>query len=93
MKEILLSTVNAAATSYMILILLRAVLSWVPSLAVKMGAAAQILYGVVDPFFVLIRRIMPVSGGRVDFAPVVAILLVEVARKALLFVIIKAAGA
>lgn len=93
MQEITVSAVNAAATCYMILILLRAAFSWVPQLAVKLGEAARIITGLVDPFLSFISRILPVSAGRVDFAPVVAILLVEVARKGLIFLVVRFFGA
>ncbi len=93
MTDVMILTVKAAATCYMILILLRTAFTWIPQFAAKLGMAAGIITGVVDPFLFFIRKIMPVSAGRVDFAPVVAILLVEVARKGLIFLIIKASGA
>ncbi len=58
-----------------IIILLRVVVSWIFPGATNM--LVVILYRVTEPFLAPLRRIIP-RVGRLDFSPLVAIILIQV---------------
>jgi len=58
-----------------ILILLRVILSWFSPRPTNI--LAVILYRVTEPFLAPLRRIIP-RVGRLDFSPLVAIILIQV---------------
>jgi YggT family protein len=54
---------------YMWLIIIRAVLSWIPH---KITPLDLLLHRLTEPVLYPIRRILPPVGGRVDFSPMFA---------------------
>jgi YggT family protein len=65
-----------------LLILLRIILSWVPGLGLD-HPAVRIVHQVTSPILDPIRRVMPPVGG-MDLSPIVAILVLSLARSVLL---------
>ncbi len=61
------------------LIILRVVLSWVPDLARRFPAVVQAISQITSPILDPIRRLMPPIGG-LDLSPLVAVLLLALAR-------------
>ncbi len=61
------------------LIILRVVLSWVPDLAHRFPAVVQAISQITSPILDPIRRLMPPIGG-LDLSPLVAMLLLALAR-------------
>ncbi|MGX4644936.1 MULTISPECIES: YggT family protein [Holzapfeliella] len=66
---------------YSILIVVDALLSWVPAL--KNGAAGRLLGKVVDPYIGAIERFVPAIGG-ISFAPVIGLFLLYLAQNYIL---------
>ncbi|MHB1455912.1 MAG: YggT family protein [Armatimonadota bacterium] len=60
---------------YIILIVVRSLLSWFPSARYKYRSAVMWLEKVTDPPLLLCRRLLPPSKtGGMDFSPIIAIL-------------------
>jgi YggT family protein len=75
--------VSALFTVYIVLIFIRIILSWVPSLpdngAVR--SLVRFLAEVTDPYLNVFRRLLrPVGGGAlsIDFSPIIAVILLMV---------------
>ena len=58
-----------------ILIVIRALISWVPQLIDPRGAIAEFLYTTTEPILAPIRSIMP--RMMFDFSPIIAILVLQ----------------
>jgi YggT family protein len=58
---------------YLWLIIIRAVLSWIPSLPYHpvLRQIVQAIYGITDPVLNLIRRRIPAAYGGIDFSPII----------------------
>ena len=54
---------------YMWIIIIRAVLSWIPH---KITPIDLLLYKLTEPVLYPLRRILPPIGGRVDISPMLA---------------------
>ncbi|MBP2673458.1 MAG: hypothetical protein H6Q84_298 [Deltaproteobacteria bacterium] len=70
----LATVIDYALWAYMWAIIIRAVLSWVspdPYNPIVRG-----LYAVTDPVLSFLRRKLPLFAGSIDFAPIVAILVI-----------------
>jgi YggT family protein len=70
----LATVIDYALRAYMWAIIIRAVLSWVspdPYNPIVRG-----LYAVTDPVLSFLRRKLPLFAGSIDFAPIVAILVI-----------------
>ncbi len=65
-----------------LLIILRAVLSWIPDLGVRFPALVAAVSQITSPILDPIRRVMPPIGG-LDLSPLVAVLLLALARDVL----------
>jgi YggT family protein len=69
---------------YEFLVLIRVLLSWV---AVDLyrsrygNPILRLLYQLTDPILVPLQRIIPPIGGAIDLSPVVALILLEIARR------------
>jgi len=61
---------------YMVLILLRAFSKWLQLDMRK--KSVQLLCLITDPLLLLIRRVVPPVGGRIDISPAVAIIALAV---------------
>ena len=71
---------------YEFLLLIRVLLSWInidPSRPAIDHPAVQILIRITDPVLAPLRRLIPPIGGTVDISPVVALIILEVARRIL----------
>jgi uncharacterized protein YggT (Ycf19 family) len=77
--------VNALFTVYLILILVRIVLSWIPRLPYNqvLNAVVTFVHDVTDPYLRLFRRVIPPVGGggfALDLSPIVAIIVLYIAQ-------------
>lgn len=79
------------AQALTLLIIVRALLSWVPSLDYGHPVIRAIVR-VTDPVLLPIRRLIPPLGG-IDVTPIVALLLIQLASRLLLSVVAAALGA
>ncbi len=66
-------------------IFVRVILSWIPNARLPFGLG-EFVFAVSEPILGPIRRAMPFFGG-VDFSPLVALLLIQVASSVLLRVL------
>ena len=71
--------VGALATVYLVLILIRVLLSWVPRMPYNryLRAAVSFVEETTDPYLNLFRRVIPPIGGggfALDLSPIVAII-------------------
>jgi YggT family protein len=77
--------VSALFLVYLILILIRVLLSWIPRMPYNpvLHAVVTFVHDVTDPYLRLFRRILPRVGGgafALDLSPIVAILVLVVVR-------------
>ncbi len=77
--------VNALFTVYIILVLLRVLMSWIPRLPENgaVQATASFIRETTDPYLNIFRRFLPPVGGgglALDLSPVVGILLLLIAQ-------------
>jgi YggT family protein len=84
--------VSALFTVYIVLIFLRIILSWIPSLptAKPVTAVVRFLSEVTDPYLNVFRRLLrPVGGGSlsIDFSPIIAVILLMVLQAIVLGII------
>jgi YggT family protein len=72
--------VAALSLVYLVLILIRVLLSWVPRMPHNrpLRAAVSFVEETTDPYLNLFRRIIPPLGGRLDLSPILAILVLSV---------------
>jgi len=78
--------VNALFTVYIILVFLRVLMSWIPSLPENgaVRAVAAFVRETTDPYLNLFRRFLPPVGGTgfaLDLSPVVGVLLLLVGQQ------------
>ena len=74
----------AAADFYVGLIIVYILMSWLPSMPGIVGDLYQVLGRLCDPFLDIFRRIIPPIGGSgmaIDFSPVVAVLVLQIAAR------------
>jgi len=84
----LVTLVSDAVQLLTLLILVRALLSWIPS--VDYGhPLIRMIMRVTDPILEPVRRLLPPLGG-VDLSPIVAILLVQLAGQLLVRLLLSA---
>lgn len=63
-----------AVRLYYLILLLRIILSWVPSLPAPLEPLARFLRGVTDPVLIPLRRVIPpvrIGPGALDLSPLV----------------------
>jgi uncharacterized protein YggT (Ycf19 family) len=77
--------VNALFTVYVILILIRIVLSWIPRLPYNqvLNAVVTFVHDVTDPYLRLFRRVIPPVGGggfALDLSPIIGIIVLYIAQ-------------
>ena len=72
-------TVNTLFTFYFILIIFRCFLSWIPNIDWQKQPVKG-LCAITDPFLDLFRRIIPSAGG-LDFSPIVALIVLQIAQQ------------
>ena len=74
----------AAVDFYGGLIIIYILMSWLPSMPGIVGDLYQVLGRLCDPFLDIFRRIIPPIGGSgmaIDFSPVVAVLVLQIAAR------------
>ena len=74
----------AAVDFYVGLIIIYILMSWLPSMPGIVGDLYQVLGRLCDPFLEIFRRIIPPIGGSgmaIDFSPVVAVLVLQIAAR------------
>lgn len=74
----------AAVDFYVGLIIVYILMSWLPAMPGIVGDLYQVLGRLCDPFLDLFRRIIPPIGGSgmaIDFSPVVAVLVLQIAAR------------
>jgi len=68
------AVLNIVLYTYLFIVIARAILSWVnPD---PWNPLVRFLYQATEPLLERIRRIMPLSGGGIDFSPIVVILVI-----------------
>jgi YggT family protein len=77
--------VSALFTVYIILIIARILLSWIPRMPYNrtLSAVVNFIHEVTDPFLNLFRRVLPPVGGggfAFDLSPIIAILVLYIAQ-------------
>lgn len=85
------SIVSWIFTGYGLLILIRVVLSYVntnPYGRSPDHPVVRLLYRVTEPILAPLRRIIPPIGGTIDISPIVALFIVEIARRILVSLIL-----
>lgn len=84
MISTVITLVSLVIQIYSFLILIRVLLSWVnpdPYHPTINHPIVQTLYQITDPFLEPFRRIIPPIGGTIDISPVVALLVLDIARR------------
>lgn len=79
-----ITLVSLVIQIYSFLILIRVLLSWVnpdPYHPTINHPIIHTLYQLTDPFLEPFRRIIPPIGGTIDISPVVALLVLDIARR------------
>ena len=74
----------AAVDFYVGLIIIYILMSWLPSMPGIVGDLYQVLGRLCDPFLDIFRSIIPPIGGSgmaIDFSPVVAVLVLQIAAR------------
>ena len=74
----------AAVDFYVGLIIIYIRMSWLPAMPGIVGDLYQVLGRLCDPFLDIFRRIIPPIGGSgmaIDFSPVVAVLVLQIAAR------------
>jgi YggT family protein len=84
--------VNALFLVYMILIFARILLSWIPRIPYNpvLGSVIEFIQQVTDPYLRIFRRIIPPMGGggfALDLSPIIAIIVLIIARSIIVGVI------
>jgi YggT family protein len=82
--SVLITVVSLAFQIYEFIILIRVLLSWInpdPFRPTLDHPIIRILYRITDPVLAPLRRIIPPIGGTVDISPVVALIILEIARQ------------
>jgi YggT family protein len=77
--------VNAVFLVYLILILVRILLSWIPRMPYNpvLHAVVTFVHDVTDPYLRLFRRILPplgAGGFGLDLSPIIAIIVLYIVR-------------
>ena len=76
--------INLIVNVFIILIFVRALLSWVPDLARRYRQATRLLESVTDPVIAPFRRMVPPSRtGGLDISPVLAVIALMIIRRVL----------
>lgn len=80
----LASIISWVLQIYAILILIRVLLSWInsdPYRPVIRHRIVDILHQITDPVLLPLQRIIPPIGGTIDISPIVALIILEIARR------------
>lgn len=86
----LIRIISLAFQIYEFLILIRVLLSWLtvtPYSHFMSHPAVQLLYRVTDPVLEPLRRLIPPIGGAIDISPVVALIILEIVHRILIWLL------
>jgi len=86
----LITLVSDVAQVLALLIIVRVVLSWIPSVDYAHPVIRAIVR-ITDPVLLPIRRLVPPLGG-LDLTPIAALLLIQIARYLLINILVAAFG-
>ena len=87
---VLITLISDVAQVLALLIIVRVVLTWIPS--VDNGhPVIRTIIRITDPILLPIRRVVPPLGG-IDVTPIAALLLIEIVRTLLIRVLLTAFG-
>ncbi len=87
---IIINTIQTVVTIYIILIIIRAFMSWIrPEVLYAYNSFFGFVAALVDPFLNIIRRIIPIVYRGFDFSPIIAILIVEILKNIIIYFISK----
>ena len=81
---LLINFIRTLAYILNILILIRVLLSWVPS--AQNNRLAALIFEITDPIIAPIRRMLPSLAG-LDFSPFIALLLIGMAEQVLISIL------
>lgn len=81
--SILISLLNA----YSIIILIYVIMSWIPNSTGIVGQVYDALGMLCDPYLDLFRRFIPPIGGMVDVSPIVALLVLQLIERLIVFIL------
>ncbi|HKX19223.1 MAG TPA: YggT family protein [bacterium] len=87
---LLITLISDAAQVLALLVIVRALLTWIPSIDYGHPVLRAIVR-VTDPILLPIRRVVPPLGG-FDVTPIAALLLIQVARYLLINIVVAAFG-
>jgi YggT family protein len=88
--DVLVTLVSDVAQILALLIIVRAVLTWIPSVDYGHPVIRTVIR-ITDPVLLPIRRVVPPLGG-IDVTPIVALILIEIARNLLVRILLAAFG-
>lgn len=74
--------VNVLAGALTVAIIVRVLLSWVPTVRLPQGIA-ELVFGVSEAVLGPIRRALPLMGG-LDLSPMIAIILITIVQRVLI---------
>jgi uncharacterized protein YggT (Ycf19 family) len=78
---ILIRLLDAAALIYVMLIAIRALMSWLrPEVIYAYKKFFDLAARLVDPLLIFVRKVFPAGLGRVDLSPLIAVILVETVK-------------
>ncbi len=86
---LLLDMISWAASLITLLIVVRALLSWIGPISAH--PLSRLVYGVTEPLLAPVRALLPDLGG-VDLSPLVVILLVQLLERMLVELVLRLAG-
>lgn len=78
--------INVFAGVYTIAVILYVLTSWV-RLPYSLQPVQRFLYDVCDPYLRFWRRVLPLSAGPIDFSPIVAIIMIGVVERILVYIV------
>ncbi len=81
LRTLLIDIVQGVATLYMMLVMIRVLMTWLrQDVLAQYHKFFAFVASLTDPFLNFIRRIFPFAIGRVDFSPVLALIIVELVK-------------
>jgi len=84
----LTNLIEGAASIYIIIIIVRVLMTWFrEEIVFRYRAFFNMVAAITDPLLVFIRRIFPAAAGRIDFSPLIAVFAVLVLKSMLIFFI------
>jgi YggT family protein len=88
LRAILLEAVEGFATLYMLIIMIRVLMTWLrEDVLVRFYKVFNLIAKITDPFLDLIKKCFPTGIGRLDFSPLIAVVLIEVVKYFLIYLI------